>query len=437
MNYTSKHSIKNSSQLIEKIRDIKINRHTKLISFDIKNLYQNIPVQEAIQICRDFIISSETDLHSSDIENITHLLNQIAEQNFFSFNNKIYKMTDGLPMGSPLSGILSEFYVDRMEEIFFSEQFHLFNRDVRFYCRYVDDIFIIHDQHTVFNTILKNILNNLGPLKFTLETESNDSLSYLDLKISKDYQQSSLFFDIYRKETTTDTIIPKSSYAPRQHKEAAFRYLFHRALSIPLTKDNFDRELSTIISIGSGNGYLLKDLQYIYDKVRKSIINHHIYPHHTAKKFFITLNINEISPQIVSTLHKHDINIAIKSSKKLINHLSNVKSICPENQKSGVYRFDCDSCECFYLGQTGRSLEIRYNEHIKSDKSAMYNHLKTERHQTNLNKMSLLHQVKKSKRLDLLEEMEILKHKQSDQDNLLNYIIPPNFGRMYARFMNV
>jgi hypothetical protein len=46
---------------------------------------------------------------------IENLINIIIEQNYFQFNNKYYKQKEGLAMGAPTSAILSETYLQYIE----------------------------------------------------------------------------------------------------------------------------------------------------------------------------------------------------------------------------------------------------------------------------------------------------------------------------------
>ena len=44
-----------------------------------------------------------------------HLLKIILKQNYFEFNEKYYLQHDGLAMGSPLSGLLADLYINYFE----------------------------------------------------------------------------------------------------------------------------------------------------------------------------------------------------------------------------------------------------------------------------------------------------------------------------------
>jgi hypothetical protein len=70
-------------------------------------------------------------------------------------------------------------------------------------------------------------INNTVPnLNFTLGQEVENKTNFLDVTVTRN--DNGLNFDIYRKPSFTDTIIPNDSCHPREHKLAAIRYLHNR-----------------------------------------------------------------------------------------------------------------------------------------------------------------------------------------------------------------
>ena len=61
----------------------------------------------------------------------------ILNSTFFSFNNKIYKHSFGTPMGSPLSPVIADLVMRRLETVSLIS----LDLDMIFYYRYVDDIY--------------------------------------------------------------------------------------------------------------------------------------------------------------------------------------------------------------------------------------------------------------------------------------------------------
>ena len=107
-------SVKNNIELVKKTQHIHISHNSTLASFNITNLYTNVPIKETIQTLEHLLRHNNTpETHIHEIITLTKI---ITEQNYFTYNNKIYTQTDGLPMGSPISGILAEIFIHNIEQ---------------------------------------------------------------------------------------------------------------------------------------------------------------------------------------------------------------------------------------------------------------------------------------------------------------------------------
>ena len=101
--------------------------------------------------------------------------NLITAQNYFKFQDKTFLQTDGLAMGAPTSSVLSELYLQYLENTTIFDI--LFKFKILGYFRYVDDILIVYNQsHTDIEEV-QSTFNNITPkLKFTLERETENEL---------------------------------------------------------------------------------------------------------------------------------------------------------------------------------------------------------------------------------------------------------------------
>jgi len=90
----------------------------------------------------------------------------------------------------------------------------------------VNDVPIIYNETITDVERVLNSFNDITPsLTFTLEQEK-EKLNFLDISIIKATDKIS--FDIYRKQTTSDIIIPNDSCHPTEQKLAAIRYFTNR-----------------------------------------------------------------------------------------------------------------------------------------------------------------------------------------------------------------
>lgn len=103
------HSIKNTIDLVEKIGHIKTTPRHILASFDIVNLFTNVPINETLDILRDNL-SKNPSLPKESQKELLKLTETTLKQNYFVFNNTFYMQNEGMAMGSPLSSVLSELF---------------------------------------------------------------------------------------------------------------------------------------------------------------------------------------------------------------------------------------------------------------------------------------------------------------------------------------
>ena len=114
----------------------------------------------------------------------------------FSFNDIIYKQTDGVAMGSPLGPTLANIFVGFYEEKLFSQ----ISKPSRYF-RYVDDTFTMFRNEEESDNFFKQ-LNCLHPsLKFTFEKEKNNCLPFLDVNVERTV--TGFETGVYRKPTFT------------------------------------------------------------------------------------------------------------------------------------------------------------------------------------------------------------------------------------------
>ena len=124
----------------------------------------------------------------------------------------------------------------------------------------------------------------------------------------------------------------------------------------------------------------------------------------------------KLTQHVGKHLKKHNIKIAYRTNNKLGKLIKNNKNKTKKEQKCGVYKLKCGSCAKIYIGQTGRSFEKRIKEHKTSFNKKYTNshyalHLNNEKHNFDKN-FEILHLENKSIKLNLLESMEINKHKK-------------------------
>jgi hypothetical protein len=286
------------------------------------------------------------------------------------FNDKTYIQQSGLAMGAPTSSIFSEIFIQFLEN---TKIYDILNQSkIIGYFRYVDDILLIYDDMmTDIDVTLDKFNNIIDGLKFTIEREHNNSINFLDITVSKETNKFNI--NIFRKPTTTDTIIPNDSNHPIEQKMAAIRYYANRIQTYSLGPVAKTQETNTIKQILQNNKYNPEILTTLTSNIT------HLSKHHQERKLQKWAKFTYIGKEtrIITKLFKNtQVRTALSTTNKL-GKLLNTRTRAPMKSKfdnTGVYQLTCPTCQKKYTGQTGRSFQIRYKEHFRDFK---YNHSKS------------------------------------------------------------
>ena len=353
------HNIKNSKFLTDKIGNLKITQHCRIISLDINNMYTNIPLEETLIIIKEKL--EQLHFPGIYIEQFINLTRCVLHQNYFYFDNKYYIQKDGLPMGSPLSSLISEIFLQYLESIYIDEITKEFN--ILFYGRYVDDILIIYDNSKNVDNQILNSFNLIHPkIQYTLETEQNNKINFLDLTIKK--INNAIRFSIYRKPTTSKTSIHNSSISPKSHKYANIRFLLQRLNTIPLSKKDYNIEFSNILNIAYHNGFSYNNINRINKQIKQRIYfkNKTSLKRGKKEKWFSIPYYSGISSTLKKLFCKNNINITYSSYNHIRTQLKNKPKHDSQMSQSGIYQLHCQ-CGKQYIGRTIRQFQTRYKEH--------------------------------------------------------------------------
>ena len=170
-------NIKNSWEFKQKIEKCKVPLNYVLFSLVVISLSTNIP--NALVLIglekRWELIKNNTSIPKKSFLNAVDF---ILNSTFFKFNNKFYNQVSGTPMGSSISPIIADIVMVDLE----TEILPSFDFVIPWHFRYVDDTILCVPLDKVDTVLCKLNSYNLR-LQFTYEIESNNTLSFLDVKL--------------------------------------------------------------------------------------------------------------------------------------------------------------------------------------------------------------------------------------------------------------
>ena len=134
--------IKDTTEFINQIEQLKPPTNCKLASIDISSLYTNIPHEEGIQSALHFLSSLKESCKYPEQPNpevLGELMNLVLKNNVFEFNEQFYLQIQGTAMGTKMAPAYANLFMGKLEE-------HLINlapNHIHTWKRFIDDIFII------------------------------------------------------------------------------------------------------------------------------------------------------------------------------------------------------------------------------------------------------------------------------------------------------
>ena len=342
-----------------------MNPNEELISFDIKSLYTNVPLNEAINYCTNLLFSGKYETPPVDQDTFRKLVELCSCNVVMLTNDGYYTQVDGLAMGSPPAPQLANGWLSKFD--------NEIKGNAKLYTRYMDDI-LREIEASEIERKLQEINNLHSSLSFTIERENDSSLPFLDMSIKR--MEGKLSSIWYTKPTDTGLTMNYHALAPQRYKRSVVVGLVHRIYNSCSTWQNFNESLSKGKVILEKNQYppsyfepiIAKTLSKIIEKYNKVPLEKEDEDPKIEKKMLFIQYRGKVSEKFEQSLLR--INAPCKvvfTIRKLKTKLPSLKPKVQDCFKSGsVYKIECPRCNSCYVGQTSRHVITRIKEHIKN-----------------------------------------------------------------------
>ena len=260
--------LRNSLDFKDKLKEFARTHSTnvgRLVSLDVTSLFTNVPTQPVIDFISRKIDQGIIQIPIGKTEFLS-LIKLCVDNNYFCFNDQYYRQKFGISMGSPLSPVLANIFMEYFE----TELLPTLTYQPPLWLRYVDDIIVFWPNDRDFGSFFREVNQLVPSIKFTTEWEEGDCLPFLDVKV---YRSSSGFTTaIYRKPTHSNQYIHYFSWQPEHVKRSSVFSLMLRAYRL------------------SDYPYLNSEINYLYNSFKKVGFPVHILNqvHSRVKRKFFT-----------------------------------------------------------------------------------------------------------------------------------------------------
>ena len=263
----SNRSILNTEAFVNQFKGQRIPEGYKIISFDVKSFFTNVPLNETI----DIILTKVYDENKIDPKIPKSILKELlylcTKPVHFKFNNEVYIQCEGVARGSPLGPLLANIFMILLEDSTLPKlELYLCN-----WKQYVDDTFayVLPDK---IDMILHELHSYHPNIKFTYALEPNNKLAFLDVSARR-INDNKVETSAYRKVTYTNIYINWHSPAPSNWRVGTLRNLIKRAKSISSTKLLLRNKISYLRNIFTEyNDFSLKVINNIIDQKLSQLV---------------------------------------------------------------------------------------------------------------------------------------------------------------------
>ena len=222
----SPYHVHNNQDLLEDLRSLKLGKDECLMSFDVKALFTSVPIEPAIKIIKK-LLEEDPNLKQKTSMSVNHIVSLLAfclRSTYFTFKDRFYEQQEGAAMGSPISPIVANLYMEDLE----TKAIQSAQKPPSFWRRFVDDTLTIMKSSQIGN-FLQHLNSIVHHIQFTKEDSRPDgSMSFLDVLITP-IEDRSLDTTVYRKPTYTDLYPQWDSNHTLTSKYGVVGALHHRA----------------------------------------------------------------------------------------------------------------------------------------------------------------------------------------------------------------
>ena len=341
---STEHHVNNSKEFIEEVKKIKLEEGECITSYDVSALFTSVPIPSALDIINNKL-QQDAELHNRTnmtTPNIIELLDFCLHNTNFTFQGVFYQQTKGAAMGSPVSPIVANIFMEAFESRALSTALHT----PKFWRWYVDDTCVIQDQAHK-EEFLHHINSVDNATQFTVEEAKEDgSIPFLDTLIIPE-QNGTFSIGVYRKPTHTDLYLPWDNNHNLSAKYSVIKTLTHRAYTICSTPNLLEKELNHLEEALGHCKYPKWAIKKVFKQQQQQQRKENKHRPRTTNKsikrsHIVIPYVPGICESIKNIGKKHGVEVYFKGSRTLKNILVSPKDKDEmTNKNSIIYSYCC------------------------------------------------------------------------------------------------
>ena len=133
--------IHNNQDFMEHLKDIQLGPDEVMVSYNVRALFTSVPIQPALEVIEK-LPKEDTGLQKRTTMSTKHIMDLLEfclRRTYFTYRGKYYEQVEGAAMGSPISPIVANLYMESFELRALSTS----PNPPLMWKRFVDDTFVI------------------------------------------------------------------------------------------------------------------------------------------------------------------------------------------------------------------------------------------------------------------------------------------------------
>ena len=214
----SRNTVKSTKEFIEGLKQQKLSKEHKIVSFDVESCFTNSSLDRTIDMILKRIYEKNEILTSITKNGMNEVLILRTKYVHFTFESRTYVQTDGVDVGSPLGPVLAGIFMIKLENSLLPN----LTKYITFWKRYVEDTSCFVKIGTT--EFIISVLSSFDKIiQFMFDEENDETILFLDISVSR--KRNDTTTTVYRKSTCYDIHLNWISFAPDTWKRGTLKTL--------------------------------------------------------------------------------------------------------------------------------------------------------------------------------------------------------------------
>lgn len=261
--------VRDTTDFINKTKNISITEGSTLVTMDVVSLYPNIDQEEGADACENALNNRITYTVPSEL--IKRLILTILKSNIMQFGTRFFLQIKGTAMGTPMAVNFANLFMNQFESEMLNSYEEQYGTRPSIWLRFIDDIFFVWEgddqslaQFIKFCDNYSTVSGKKSSIRFT-NMCSKKEVNFLDMTVS--LVDGRLVTDLYTKSVDTHSYLHAKSFHPPSLISSLPKTQFIRIRRICTNTRDYKRHANDFIQFFIHRGFRKDKLQRLADEI--------------------------------------------------------------------------------------------------------------------------------------------------------------------------